>query len=153
MIKIVQGNILNASENIICQQVNCKGVMNAGIAKQIRDKYPNIYIEYQRYCLSHPKDKLLGKVFIYPIDYTSKYICCIFGQDNFGRTPNTVYTSYKALREGFQTIKNEARKNNLTIAIPYGIGCGLAGGSWNMVYTIIKNIFDDYDAMIYRLEK
>ncbi|WP_223260709.1 hypothetical protein [Bacillus sp. LNXM65] len=42
MIKTVDGNILEASEDIICHQVNCKGVMGAGLAKQIKSKYPNI---------------------------------------------------------------------------------------------------------------
>jgi len=46
MIKIIEGNILNAKEDIICHQVNCKKVMGSGLAKQIRDKYPNVYEEY-----------------------------------------------------------------------------------------------------------
>lgn len=41
-IKFVNGNILTFPERdedtIICHQVNCKGVMGAGLAKQIRDK-------------------------------------------------------------------------------------------------------------------
>ncbi|WP_370956757.1 hypothetical protein AB3239_10910 [Bacillus subtilis] len=47
MIKIVKGNILDASEDIIVQQVNCKGVMGAGLAKAILNKYPNVKKEYQ----------------------------------------------------------------------------------------------------------
>lgn len=30
MIKTIEGNILDAEEDIICHQVNCKGVMGAG---------------------------------------------------------------------------------------------------------------------------
>ena len=30
MIKTVYGNILDATEDIICHQVNCQGVMGAG---------------------------------------------------------------------------------------------------------------------------
>ncbi len=41
MVKIVKGNILNATEDIICQQVNCMGIMGAGLAKQI-----NVMSEY-----------------------------------------------------------------------------------------------------------
>lgn len=41
-IKFVNGDILTFPERdgdtIICQQVNCRGVMGAGLAKQIRDK-------------------------------------------------------------------------------------------------------------------
>ena len=46
MIKIIEGNILNAEEDIICHQVNCRGKMGSGLAKQIRDKYPDVYKEY-----------------------------------------------------------------------------------------------------------
>jgi len=45
-----------------------------------------------------------------------------------------------------------AKKNNLSIAIPYGIGCGLAGGKWDIVYDIIEEVFNDYDVVIYRKE-
>lgn len=36
MIKIIQGDLLEAKENIIAHQVNCKGVMGSGVAKQIK---------------------------------------------------------------------------------------------------------------------
>ena len=38
MVKYIKGDILNVTEGIVVQQVNCKGVMGAGLAKQIRDK-------------------------------------------------------------------------------------------------------------------
>lgn len=38
MIKTIEGNILDAEEDIICHQVNCKGVMGAGLAKQSKSK-------------------------------------------------------------------------------------------------------------------
>ena len=50
-IKFVNGNILTFPERdedtIICHQVNCKGVMGAGLAKQIRDKWPDVYDRYR----------------------------------------------------------------------------------------------------------
>lgn len=47
MIKSIKGNILNVTEGIIVQQVNCHGIMGAGLAKQIRDKWPSAYDSYQ----------------------------------------------------------------------------------------------------------
>ena len=32
------GDILHTEADVICHQVNCKGVMGAGLAKQIRKK-------------------------------------------------------------------------------------------------------------------
>ena len=37
MITEKRGDLLNAKENIIAHQVNCKGVMGAGIAKLIKN--------------------------------------------------------------------------------------------------------------------
>ena len=53
-IKFIDGNIfsrLSASKpTYICQQVNCRGVMGAGLAKQIRDKWPVVFDEYKKIC-------------------------------------------------------------------------------------------------------
>ena len=34
------GDILHTEADVICHQVNCKGVMGAGLAKQIRNQIP-----------------------------------------------------------------------------------------------------------------
>ena len=47
MIKIVNGNILNAKENIIVHQVNVQGIMGGGVARQLATKYPNLEKEYR----------------------------------------------------------------------------------------------------------
>lgn len=45
-----------------------------------------------------------------------------------------------------------ASNNNLTIAMPYGIGCGIANGDWNIVCKIIEEIFSDYNVTLYKLK-
>ena len=37
MIKIIEGNIVNANTDFIIHQVNCQGVMGSGVAKALRD--------------------------------------------------------------------------------------------------------------------
>ena len=54
-LKCLRGDITTLPENnshdtIICQQVNCMGVMGAGLAAQIRRKWPNVYNEYRKRC-------------------------------------------------------------------------------------------------------
>lgn len=71
MIKTVEGNILDAEEDIICHQVNCKGVMGAGLAKQIKSKYPNVYKDYKRLC-AEQGDDLLSSVQISSQQTTEK---------------------------------------------------------------------------------
>ena len=39
-----KGNILDIKNGIICHQVNHRGVANAGLARQIRIKYPKFML-------------------------------------------------------------------------------------------------------------
>lgn len=52
--KHVKGDILTTptqnEDTVICHQVNCCGVMGAGLAKQIRDKWPVVFDEYKKIC-------------------------------------------------------------------------------------------------------
>lgn len=142
------GDILESNCDIIVHQVNCKGVMGAGLAKQIRDKYPNVYEEYKKFC---DQDNLLGKAQFVPIAY-KKYICNLFGQDDYG---TGLQTDYEAFEKAIAEIKEIAWEHDFSIAIPYGIGCGLAGGSWDIISNIIDKYFE-YSSVycyIYKLKK
>lgn len=46
MIKIVNGNILECTENIIVHQVNVQGIMGGGVARQLANQYINLEKEY-----------------------------------------------------------------------------------------------------------
>lgn len=152
MIKIVEGNILDTKEDVICHQVNCMGVMGSGLAKQIRNKYPEVYPSYIKYCKgckdNDPKN-LLGEVQTIPCS-DGKIIANLFGQYRYGRDKQ--YTDYNALKTSLEGILQVAKMFNDTIAIPYNLGCGLAGGDWNIVYKIIEEVFEDYDVTIYKYE-
>jgi O-acetyl-ADP-ribose deacetylase (regulator of RNase III) len=152
MIKIVEGNILDANEKLICQQVNCQGVMGSGLAKQLKDKYPKLYPSYKKFCEgckdNNPRT-LLGEFQTVPMP-DGKVIVNLFGQFDFGRDKK--YTDYDALRNSLENILFVAKEcGNDSIAIPYNLGCGLAGGDWNIVYKIIEDVFQDYDVTIYYL--
>jgi O-acetyl-ADP-ribose deacetylase (regulator of RNase III) len=145
------GNVLDASENIICQQVNCRGVMGAGLAKQIRNKYPEVYDQYAEYCRKRPSSNLLGTFLpIYVSD--GKIIANLFGQNNYGTKPER-YIHYTSLITAFRGLAKFALLDNKSIAIPYGLGCGLAGGNWNAVFSIIEETLDNKDlcVAIYKL--
>ena len=150
-INIVNGNIFDTHCNIICHQVNCQGVMGHGIAKQVKEKYKGVFNEYKRYCDAHAdnREAMLGEALIVDVDYGAavldwlvnkerKYIANIFGQLTYG---TGLRTNYKALVLGLEVVANFAKEHNLSVAVPYKIGCGLAGGDWNKVNILIEGVF------------
>ena len=148
MVKIVKGNLLDATEDIIAHQVNCMGVMGSGLAKQIRNKYPEVYANYKDY-LKNYKGKILGSAQSV-VCHDGKIVFNLFGQYGYGRDKQ--YTDYNALKSALSSLYLFTYNKNLSIAFPYNLGCGLAGGDWNVVYKIIEEVFNDYDVNIYNLD-
>ena len=148
MLKFVKGDLLEAKEDFICHQVNCMGVMGSGVAKQIGDKWPQVKYMYQKRCSLFPLAKrgtLLGRILAIKINET-QYVINVFGQYNYGRDRNRVYTDYAALQKAFTTM----RYPNKTYAFPYRFGCGLANGDWTTVRSLIEKILAyDHEVVIY----
>jgi len=149
LIKIVDGDILEAKEDIICHSCNCQGVMGGGIAKQVKEKYPDVYRQYKTLCDRTESKELLGLAQLLGCD-NGKIIANLFGQENYGR--NGQYTDYDALRKAFTSIYERATNHKESVAIPWLIGCSLGGGNWEIVYKIIEEVFHDYDVTLYRWE-
>lgn len=146
MITEKTGDILGATNttNIIAHQVNCHGAFGAGLAKQIRNEYPNVRPEYMRYCSVHCAD-LMGRCQIVTVDPlpdgSLRFIANLFGQFNYGRESDKCYTNYAALRQALTFLRDYAQFCGYSVSIPYGLGCGLAGGDWSKVYSFIREIF------------
>lgn len=141
MIEYITGDLLSTSIDVDVRvhQVNCKGVMNAGLGKQVRERFPEAYSEYKHHCLAG-KAKL-GSILVVHA-WTGGYICNLFGQDDYGL--GKVQTDYNAFKSGLEKLKLFMTKCGLkSLGIPKYIGCGLAGGSWEIVEAIIKELFED----------
>ena len=120
--QIIDGNILDVDYGVVMHQVNCRRVMGAGVAKQLRAKYPQ---HYQEYLATQP---ILGHILPTRI-HGDLYIVGLYAQDGFGR--DRVYTDYQALAECLTRV---ARKGDrLPLYAPYKIGCANAGGNWERV--------------------
>lgn len=154
MPKLKNGNILESDANIICHQVNCQGVMGAGLALQIRKRYPSAFEEYRGTCTKAAGNRqdLMGTIQLSPVGQR-KLIAHCFGQFGYGRYG--CHTDYDALREAMTRVCAFAKETSMSIAIPYGIGCGLAGGNWLTVKRILSEVFADsnVDVTIYALQQ
>lgn len=159
MITYHEGDLLKSRCDIICHQVNCLGVMGAGIAKQIKEKYPENYNTYRTVVNTNRKEDCLGRV-CYCSNSGNPTIANMFAQLDI--YPKGVkHTNYVAFRECCQSIKDFAYfqwggyTSHCRIGFPYKIGCGLAGGDWNIIKQIIEEEFADdiWNVEIWRYEK
>jgi hypothetical protein len=139
---ITNGNLLNTELTFIIHQVNCQGVMGAGIARQIKERFPKAWEQYKADLAAHG-DSNLGS-YSYASE-NGKIIFSIFGQDNYGR--DKCYTNYLALRRGIRKAIIDYRDTysiksyvQLVLAVPYGLGCGLGGGDWCKVRGLLEDI-------------
>lgn len=133
--RIIEGNILYQNYGLICHQVNCKGVMGAGLALALKHKYPKVFSDYRK---AYIEDRLwLGNV-IYTQINDKLWVANICGQEDYGRQPNNIYTDYSAVRSALLNIA--ANWSDSVVSIPYKMGCGLAGGNWNTILKIIEEI-------------
>ncbi len=143
-------DILKATENIICHQVNVDGIMGGGLAYQIARTYPNVEIFYRDYCnfLSNNYELLKDDYCIVQAKQNQYIANCFTQKPNFE-------TDYDSLKVCFEALLNMCKNNNKTICVPYKYGCGIAKGDWNIVEIILSELSDKYgvDISIYRLEK
>lgn len=153
---IKHGNIVDTDAKWILHQVNCKGQMNSGVAKAIKDKWPNAERIYKQACELHEDKYLLGWAYPCFVNYNPhQKVVHLFGQYDFGYDGHR-YTSYDALNnalidfaEYHYEVDDEAEtEQERTIAIPWQMGCGRGGGNWEIVMTMIEQVFKGYDGTI-----
>lgn len=156
MIKIINGDILQAKENLICHQVNCQGVMGSGLAKSIREKFPKVYNSYKdmvnKYIEENNIHNLLGRVAGVDVE-ENKWVVNMFGQFSYGYNSNVQYTRTEALFECFKEVRAIAERNRLTVAMPYMVGCGLGGAKWEEVEELLLIAFKGYEVTLYKLHR
>lgn len=150
MVKYVKGNLLDSTCDYICHQVNCQGAMNSGIAKQIRERFPEVYVSYKELCMTMGARRLLGTIDI--VGTNAEYeVVNIFSQYNYGYNGSR-YTSYDAFTNALETLRDWIEPGK-TIGFPKNIGCGLGGGNWKVISALIEEILgEEYNVYIYELE-
>lgn len=151
------GDLMTASERFIAHGCNAQGVMGSGVAKLIRDKYPEAY---ERYVGIHKMQGLeLGDV-----DWTENtephFVINIISQEFYGRDPNVVYVSYDALRKAFRhlnacaadgvyMVRDDIKLDALAMPL---IGAGLANGRWSIISKIIEEEATNFQPIVYLVD-
>ena len=168
-IKTIEGNLLDFPPycktdpnkylgiNNIAHSCNTRNIMGGGIALQIKNRYPEAYEadteafnkEYDKngqyihwlgkYSKAEIESKFIanGKGRIYNL-YTQASVGIDERQVNY----EIFWKALKEVQEDLLFIQHETGEPQV-LGLPYGISCGLAGGSWRVIKAIIEDIFID----------
>lgn len=151
MIRELTGDLIHEADHgqldLIVHGCNCFCTMGAGIAKQIRDRWPEAY-EADLKTVKGDRSKLgtcsyakLVKTKVgSPLQIVNAYT-----QFNYGRNRRNV--DYDAVQACMRYISG-ITPPDVRIGMPR-IGCGLAGGDWDIVYDIIREELDVQDVTVY----
>ena len=155
MIHIIEGDLFSTNADVICHQVNYQGKMGSGVAKQIKEKYPEAYKEYKEVCnhfdTQSKKEKLLGWPQLVKIHNTcDKYIANMFCQLNYGHDGKR-YTNYEAVYNALEHLDGMFA-SHVTFAFPYCFGCDRGGANWNIILKMIEVVFKDREIFVYKLK-
>lgn len=138
-LKIIEADIFQLDTKAIVHQANCFGKFGKGFAGILRSRYPEI-IEADKSTKCGDQTKLGQFSCIKTLD-NKYYIYNLYSQYRYG--VDCRHTNYEAFYSGMTAIESHARNLDLNVvSVPYNIGCGLGGGSWQIIEVILKDIFE-----------
>lgn len=137
------GDIFETDAQVIGHGVNIRGLMGAGIAKQIAKKFPDVKKRYQKACHDGWFDSH-GVQFLEPLDASKNnakfYIANIFTQVNPGRHAQYELID-KNVREALQRMSKADLKS---LALPR-IGSGIGGLDEDKVEQILQKLSAEFN--------
>ena len=146
VLKVIKGNLfeLVPEKCIIAHGCNAQGVMGAGFAKQIKERYPEAYETYIKYHSEHGLN--LGSIVPWGSKDSHIIVNCVT-QEYYGRDQTVVYVSYEHVEKTLRYTAKNARRLNLPVYFPF-IGGGLANGNHGNLITIFERVFEDVEAYL-----
>lgn len=146
MIRYVKGDLLASNMSVIAHGCNCHGVMGAGIARQIRERWPNVYEVYR---LRHQVMGLeLGTILpVRTLD--GRLVVNCMTQKDLGSDGQ--YVDYDAIERCMAAMDANAQAWGVAeIGMPK-IGAGLGGGDWDRIEDIIVRSAKNFMPVVYTL--
>lgn len=141
--KVLFGDLLDLAEqgrfDVIVHGCNCQCTMGAGIAKQIKERFPEAYDADLRTGRSASK---LGSISAAVVQRTWHEFTVVNGYTQVHWRGSGVKVEYEAIRDVMREVK--VRYAGSRIGYPR-IGAGLAGGDWARIAGIIEEELNDED--------
>ena len=148
--KIYSGDLIEKAKNgefdVIIHGCNCQNTMNSGIAKQIRQNFPEAYQADQKtVCADKTKLGTFSEVTVKINDHNLTIINA-YTQYRYGKDRD--HFEYDTFPQLLQSIK--AKYGDKKIGLPL-IGCGLAGGDKKRILKMIEDNFSDVNYKVLEL--
>jgi len=145
-IRYLAGDLfLNENEaKAFAQGCNIEGVMNTQISLAFRDRYPAMFLEYERRCLADPPELNLGDVFLWEAR-DGKWVF------NLAVHENKFYkiASRKMLDRAFREMRRLADEHEIdSIAMP-PIGAGMGALYWGKARSTLERAFRGWKGVLY----
>lgn len=143
---LIVKDILTVEHGVIGHQVNLRQKMGAGLARHIRMRFPIAYLAYMN---RSDRPRCLGDaqfVLIRTGGGKELWVANLAGQNEYGKTGS--YTSHEALARALRKAVTFCNERNLTLWLPFKIGCGLGGGDWEKISAFIH--FEAPEAIVCR---
>lgn len=164
MITYLKGDATNPIKKpaLISHVCNNRGGWGAGFVLAISKRWQEpeqAYRDWFRGKIELPqinddKDFTLGNVQFVPVLNENIWVANMIAQDNYKRKDHEsgkVYLDYDALNKTLEKVFNFAKLKQLTIHMPK-IGCGLAGGSWDIIEAMINPYTNEVETFVYEYE-
>lgn len=159
MITYVKGDATNpksSGKKMIVHCCNDSGAWGAGFVVALSKRWHEPETAYRLWAkkgvCTDGKFKLGSTQFVQVTHDT--FVANIVGQHGYGGPDDKGYPfiRYEAIKEGLLQVAARAKEMHASVHMPR-IGCGLAGGSWNVMETIIREtlVANDIDVVVYDL--
>ena len=149
----IQGNLvdlaLDGTFDVIIQGCNCFNTMGAGLAKEIKEKMPEVW-QVDQETQKGNIQKLGNFSFVHYKELNLRVLNC-YTQYRYGRNHedgDEMPVDYEAITLCLRKINNLFPGKSIGLPL---IGCGLAGGNWNIVEKIIEKELKDMVVTIVKL--
>lgn len=130
---------------VIAHICNNRGSWGAGFVMAISKKWSSPEIEYRKWI--ETKTATLGEIQLVPVE-DEIVIANMIAQDGFVNFLNSVAVRYESLKECLNKLAYRIKANDVSVHMPR-IGCGIAGGKWELIEPIIKETLCKNDIQVY----
>jgi len=141
-ISLKRGNLFDSAAQTLGNAVNTVGVMGAGIAKEFKLRYPDMFADYKQRC--EDGRVLIGEPYCWkPADESARWVL-LFPTKQHWRNPSQI----EWLESGLLHLAENYKKWGIrSLAMP-ALGCSLGGLDWQQVKPLMEKYLGEMEVPV-----